>query len=150
MEKRALIPDIEEAKKTAGEFAEYKGKYSYKDVIFTEDFKDIVKLRVHSLNNFNTKDVIVRRKCNDFSKEFDTEQEALEYINQNFTHPRQFEFSRIGWHYTKDNSDIFIEDVENQPTIEIEGDVDAVIDKFNVTKILNESMPVFMKRVKIG
>jgi hypothetical protein len=62
-------------------------------------------------------------------KEFDSEDEARQYIEQEFNDSFifGFEFSRVGWQYSMGEYRLFVEDIEKMPpVIEIEAGTEEV------------------------
>lgn len=174
IEGRAIISGIENTRKKVEQLgAAFKGEYIFKDVIFIlkqDDFNlsdDFLRMRVYSKNNWSTKNVVLVRKQTEFKstgkinkiilkEEFDTEKEALDFVQENLSSEfkREFEFSRTGWQYQLANHRIFIEDVEGfKPSIEIEAETEdelkSLFDKIGILEKINESMPKIMRRIKI-
>jgi|WetSurMetagenome_2_1015567.scaffolds.fasta_scaffold01419_3 adenylate cyclase class IV len=173
VEARAIISDIEKTKKKLENLgAVFQGDYIFKDIIFITDKKNYdlhdgyLRLRVYTKNNWPTKNYLLvkkQSKSSDISKnekkilkkEFDSENEALNFINTEFydEFKRDFEYSRKGWQYKLENSRIFIEDIENfKPTIEIEGEAEQKLEllfkKIGIVEKLNKSIPEIMARQK--
>ncbi len=172
IEGRGIIESVEIARqKVEGLGGVFKSNYAFKDIIFvprketynlTDDF---LRVRVLSKNNWNTKNVILVRKKTEFQKigkidkvalrkEFDTEKEALNFIEKELGKDFDFgfEFSRQGWQYQLGKNRVFIEDIEKyRPSLEIEADNEQelkdLFTKLQVKKQVKQSMPEVMKNL---
>lgn len=174
IEGRAVISSIEHAKKKVEELgAIFKGEYIFKDIIFfpeKEDFNlsdDFLRMRVYLKTNWPTTNVVLIRKQTEFKstgkvdriifkEEFDTEKEALGYVENNLSSEFKlgFEFSRTGWQFQLENHRLFIEDIDDfKPSIEIEAkteeELKSLFDKLDIIKKINESIPEIMRRIKL-
>jgi adenylate cyclase class IV len=135
---RTFVNDLSSARTLLEEMsAQFKGAYEIHDVIYApKDTNktlgdEFLRLRVNKKNIWNEKDVIVmlkgtinqtvgKRSVIQIREEFDTRDEAEEYIKRNllaqFTYA--YEFNRIGWQYDLENSQIDLEDIEGHYSIE--------------------------------
>ncbi|HTW96175.1 MAG TPA: hypothetical protein VMD74_00770, partial [Candidatus Methylomirabilis sp.] len=133
VEGRAIISDIGETKKKIEQMGGiFRGDYIFKDVIFVPQINDYnlnddyLRLRIYEINNWPRKNfslVRKRAKKSILKKDFDAENEALDFIEQEFSaeFKQGFEFSRQGWQYDFGSTRIFLEDIENfKPMIEVE------------------------------
>ena len=112
-----------------------KGDYAITNKIYrhkTEPLEKVfLRLRTIPKNIWNEKSVIVSIKNTEikqvgkqsiisFKKEFDTEKEAAQFIEENYANDFtfDFEFSCIGWQYFIGEDGIDLELIENHPSIE--------------------------------
>ena len=168
IEARAVIESIEKAKSAVESLGgELKSNYAFKDIIFipkSGNFdlnKEFVRIRVYTKTDWPTKDVVLIKKQAEWKKqgkvdktllkkEFDTEQEAFDFIEKNLPDLKKgFEYSREGWQYQLGNSRIFIEDIKGyKPTIEIEAEdkLDNLFDKIGVLEKLKDSVPEIIRK----
>jgi hypothetical protein len=141
LEARTFVSEIESARKILDEQAVFKGEYVCRDAIYSPLDSDkgladeFLRLRVNEKNIWNEKDVIVAIKHTEgravgknsiipLRKEFDTEEDAKKYIEENlldrFTY--DFQFTRTGLQYDLRENQIDLEKVEELPgcyTIEV-------------------------------
>jgi hypothetical protein len=173
IETRAIILDIQETKKKIENLgAIFQGDYVYKDIILVSNDENndlcdgYLRLRVYMKNNWATKNcILVRKQAKSFNadinkkfilkKEFDSENEALNFVNEEFSgeFQRGFEYSRQGWQYQLENNHIYIEQVEDlKPMIEVEAEseekLNLLFNKIGIVEKLTESMPEIMRRKK--
>lgn len=170
IEGRAIIKDIEETRQALIKLgAECVAEYQFKDIIFvprtdTSLNDDYIRIRVYSKNNWPTKNVVVMRKKAKFhavgkedtivlKKEFDSEDEARQYIEQEFNDSFifGFEFSRVGWQYSMGEYRLFVEDIEKMPpVIEIEAGTEEALAQLykniGIIKELHDSIPELIKK----
>ncbi len=176
LEARTFVKEIESAKKTLNENkAVFKGEYICKDTIFspidaTKSLKDeFLRLRVNVKNIWNEKDVIVAIKQTErkdigknsiipLRKEFDSEDDARKYIQENLEdkYKFDFEFTRTGWQYDLGNDQVDLERVEDIPncyTIEVKSKTEErlrkLVSMFSLTSIIEgPSVVEIRKKIK--
>ncbi len=171
IECRGIILNIEDTKKEVEKLgAVFKSEYMFKDIIFipNKDYfnlsDDFLRMRVYTKTNWPTKKIVLVRKQTEFKsigkvdkiilkEEFDTEKDALEFINKNLApeFKQGFEFSRTGWQYQLEDKRIFIEDIKGfKPSVEIEVNTEEeltpLFEKLNIIKKVKESMPEIMRQ----
>jgi hypothetical protein len=178
LEARAFVAEIESARKILEEKAVFKGEYVCRDAIYisidsSKSLADeFLRLRVNEKNIWSEKDVIVAIKQTEkkevgknsvipLRKEFDTEEEARNYIEKNLLDKFKFDFkfTRTGWQYDLAGGQVDlerVEDLSNCYTIEVKSpteeglkkllnmfQIDSVItgpSVVEVKKLLNEGM----------
>src|SRR3989344_124692 len=139
IEARVVLNNLEEPKKILEkEGAVFKGEYEIRDIIFrskdpnkslTDEF---LRLRIIKKNIWNEKDFIVSVKNTEerevgknsivsFRKEFDTEEEAREYIEENLLDRFEFdfEFDRVGSQYDLGEDQVDLENNSGQFSMEV-------------------------------
>ena len=119
LEARTFVDTLDRAKEILEkEGAIFRGRYIIKDIVFSSTDKSLplekvfLRLRLIPENIWNEKDVIVSIKQTELQevgknsiipvrKEFDTEEEAREFIEKNYSQKFEFayEFEREGWQY---------------------------------------------------
>ncbi len=152
LEARAFVSEIETARKILEERNPlFKGEYICRDIIFASTNPDIrledkfLRLRINEKNIWNEKDVVVaiketkkkeigKESLIPLRKEFDTKEEAQNYIRENFINEfkESFEFTRTGWQYDLGEDQIDLEKVENLEncyTIEIKSKTEEGLKK---------------------
>lgn len=174
IEGRGIIKNIENARKKIEKIGGiFKDQYSFTDIIFvfksskTKLNKELIRLRIYKINNWPTKDVILIHKTTSWKgnsktdniilrKEFNTAEEAINFINKNFKNKpkKDFEYFREGWEYDFDRKKVFVEDIKGfKPTVEIEAEneeeLNNVFKKINVIKRLSDSVPEIMRKIII-
>lgn len=178
IEARAFVSEIESTRKTLDEEAVFKGEYVCRDIIFIPtdsslSLKDeFLRLRVNEKNIWNEKDVIVAIKQTEQKKvgknsiiplrvEFDTEEEARRYIEENLVERFKygFQFKRTGWQYDLGEDQIDLERVEDVPncyTIEVksptEGGLRKLLGMFQITSVITGPSVVEIQKLlnKVG
>lgn len=175
IEGRATVPGVGEAKTAIERLGGvFNSNYAFKDIIFVPKkanynlSDDFLRARVYIKSNWPTKKVVLIRKQTEFKEvgkvdhivlrqEFDTEQEALDYIKQELGTEFEygFEYSREGWQYTLEGHLIFVENVEGlKPSIEIEADTDEQLqnffDRIGAVERFHDSVPELVRRIKMG
>ena len=167
---RALIASIKDTKSRLERLgAEFDSDYKFKDIIYQKENtslnEDFLRVRVYSKSSFGTKKVVLVNKKTGRTKtgktettpikmEFDTEREADKYVKDNLSEYKQsFDYERVGWTYKLDNNRVFLEDIQSfRPSVEIEvekdGDLKNLYDKLHVNKILSDTMPEIMRKIK--
>ncbi len=171
IEARGTIKNIKDTKEKIEKLGgKLLSNYKFKDIIFSEKkdsnlSKDFLRLRVYVKNNWPTKDFVLVRKKTEFKetgklsktilkKEFDNEQNSIEYIKNNFPKYKKIvEYSREGWQYQLDKNRIFVENIEGyKPSIEIESENESglkrVLDEVNILESLKEPVPEIMRKLK--
>ena len=146
---------------------EKKSDFAFYDLIYankngTSITEDTLKIRVYQKNEWNTKDVLVIRKCavlTEGSKEdkvllkeeFDTETEAIEFVEKHFGNDYAFSFKleKNGSEYVNDNLRIWYENITGLgASVEFESASQDVIENaiqlFPVSERLQESVPEYM------
>lgn len=171
IEGRALILDIEQTRKNLLDLgAVFNSNYAFKDIIFVPKkaeynlSDDFLRARVYIKYDRPAKKVVLVRKQTEFKnvgkidsillkKEFDTEQEALDFVTTQLgaKFERGFEYAREGWQYDLGNCRIFVEDIKGyKPSIEIEADseeeIESLFAKIGVIEKIHASMPEVMRR----
>lgn len=142
-EKRCKIKDIDEARKVVELIGGiFKGHYSATDIIFKSKKTDpekgagVIVLRMFEINNRQTKNFILTHKIAEWDDKiktdkivlketFDSMEEATNFIIDHYGVwiEEDYMYSRKGWEYHLDKSNIFIEDIEKLgSTIEIESE----------------------------
>lgn len=154
------VNNIEDFKvKKASEYAFYDLVYLNKNgVSITED---TLKIRVYQKNEWDSKAVLVIQKRATLEngakvdkvltrEQFDTEEEALKFVENNLSQDYEFsfKFSKSGIEYKNENIRVWVEDVENIGiTLELEAErIDSLNDfikHFNVKERLNISLPEY-------
>lgn len=172
IEARAIIKNIEETKKKIEEIGGvFKNDYAFTDFIFvlksgkTDLNKEFIRLRVMKKKNWPTKDFILKHKKAKWQgtskidnillkKEFDTENQALDFIEKHFQGKWQklFEYFREGWEYGLGAKRLFIEDIKGfKPTVEIEAEnkeeLENIFKELDVTERLSDSVPETMRKI---
>ena len=145
----------------------FKCDFSFYDLIYvnkdgTSITDDTLKIRVYQINHWNSKNVLVIRKVAPLingSKEdkvllredFDTVEEAKEYVNDNLLNEYEFAFKlqKSGNQYGNDDLDLWKEDVINLGiSVEIGSEDETLLEEaFNSLDIkerLNVSLPEYM------
>lgn len=172
IEGRALISDIEQTRKKLTDMgAVLNSNYAFKDIIFVPKkanynlSEDFLRVRVYTKNNWPTKKAVLVRKQTEFKeigkidniilkKEFDTEQEATDFIAAELgtEFERGFDYEREGWQYDFGKHRIFVEDIKGyKPSIEIEADseeeIETLFDKIGIIEKIHASMPEVMRGI---
>jgi len=141
IEARSFVSEIGTTRKLLEENgAVFKGEYVLSDKIYSsynpeKGLDDVfLRLRTYQKNIWPQKDVIVAVKIHEqkeigvdtvvpLKKEFDTEEEAQKFIDENLLdqYKYEFEFTRTGWQYSLGEDEIDlerVEDLENFYTVE--------------------------------
>lgn len=166
-ETRGKINNIKDARDTAEKIgAVYKGFYSCTDFIFqTKNIEEILRLRVFKINNRKTENCILIHKTAEWSdniktdkiilnRKFSTMKKAVNFMIEHYGDFKEdYEYSRDGWEYSYNGSDIFIENIEKLgPTIEIESDnkddIENLLKFFDVIELFSVSTPEIMMRLQ--
>lgn len=148
---------------TYGLFKE--SEYEYSDYIYlnkngSDINNDVLKLRIYKQNGGVSSDAIVIRKETTFEdglkddetifrKEIDTRDEAVEYVNENFSdYEFKFKILKKGTLYTSDDLSVSYEDIDGiGKSIEIGGYdsnlIEEVIDSLDVNERLTTSLPEY-------
>ncbi len=158
LEARTFLKEIDYAKKILEENgAIFKGEYICHDFIFSSIDKNIsiqdefLRLRINKKNIWEGKDVILAIKITEqksigknsiikIRKEFDTESEAILFIENNYKDLFEFdfEFTRTGWQYDLGLDQIDLErldDMSDCYSIEIKSDTEEGL--FRLKEMLN-------------
>lgn len=145
IEARSFVSEIDTTRTLLEEnSAVYKGEYILTDKIYSsynpeKPLNDeFLRLRTYHKNIWQQKDVIVAVKIHDqkeigvdtvvpLKKEFDTEDKAQEFIDENLLNQYKYEFTftRTGWQYSLGEDEIDLErvdDLENFYTVEFKSD----------------------------
>ena len=147
------------------DFSFYDLVYLNKDGSSITD--DTLKVRVYRYNEWNSKAVLVIRKRAEvvngvkedkflIREEFDTEKEALEYVEENFkdTFDYQFKLEKSGEEYQNDDLRIWVEDIKDMGmSIEFGSEsqekIEDAIKLFDVQERLTLSVPEYLyKKLK--
>lgn len=146
--------------KKKSEFAFYDLIYVNKNGASITD--DTLKIRVYQKNEWNTKDVLVIRKCavlNNGSKEdnvllkeeFNKEIEAIDFVEKNFGNEYTFSFKleKKGIEYENETLRIWVENITDLGwSVEFEAASQEVIENaislFPVIERLEQSVPEYM------
>lgn len=172
IEGRALILNIEQTRKKLAELeAVFNNNYAFKDIIFVPKKgnynlnDDFLRVRVYIKTSWPTKKVVLVRKQTEFKKigkvdnvilkkEFDTEQEAIDFVSTELgaEFERGFEYDREGWQYDFGKHRIFVEDIKGyKPSIEIEAnsedEIESLFTKIGVIEKINNSVPEVMRKI---
>jgi hypothetical protein len=135
---RIFLKSLEQAKKVLNNNqANFKGEYFIHDSIYslknsdTGIDKTFLRLRSLPMNIWNEKPFIVSIKMTEvkevgkqsiipIKKQFDTEDEAKEFIDKNYSDQFSFlyKFSRRGWQYDLGEDQVDLEDIEGLYSIE--------------------------------
>ncbi|HWC57749.1 MAG TPA: hypothetical protein VG621_02270 [Candidatus Paceibacterota bacterium] len=133
IEARSFVSEIDSTQKILEEHGViFKGEYVLRDNIYAsynppkglDD--EFLRLRIYKKNIWPQKDVIVAIKVHGqkeigvdaevpLKKEFDTEEEAQAFIDENLLNQYryEYEFNRTGWQYSLDEDEIDLERVDN-------------------------------------
>ncbi len=145
----------------------FKCNFSFYDLIYvnkdgTSITDDTLKIRVYQINHWNSKNVLVIRKVAPLIngskedkvlllEEFDTVEEAKEYVNDNLLNEYEFSFKlqKSGNQYGNDDLDLWKEDVIDLGiSVEIGSEDETLLEEaFNSLDIkerLNVSLPEYM------
>lgn len=147
------------------DFAFYDLVYLNKDGSSITD--DTLKVRVYKHNEWNNKGVLVIRKKAEVinsvkedkvlvREEFDTENEALEFVDKNFkdTFDYQFKLEKSGEEYQNENLRIWVEDIKDMGMSiefgsESQAKIEDAINLFDVQERLTVSVPEYLyKKLK--
>jgi hypothetical protein len=157
LDARTFPPNLTTARAVLAEqHWNFKGEYKIRDCIFKS--KDpsqtlatvFLRLRFIPLNIWNEKKVIVSIKNTELKsvgkksiipvrEQFDTEDEARTFIQQNYsdTFEFDFEFRRVGWQYDLNGDQVDLEEIEGYASVEYksptESGLRALLDTFGVT-----------------
>ena len=146
---------------------EYKCDFSFYDLVYvnkrgTPITDDTLKIRVYQTNHWKSKDVLVIRKIAPLingskedkillREEFDTVEEALEYVNNNLLNEYEFAYklSKSGIQYGNENIDLWKEDIIDLGlSVELgssdEKLLEEVFNSLNVEERLTMSLPEYM------
>lgn len=141
------------------EHADYQGDYAFKDHIYSDlNFHkslndEFFRIREYQITGWEQKPVVAVYKIRDlqqqnhqilFEKEFDTVDQAQQYIPKHFSN--RCSFFRIGWEYRLNNMRIFVEEIDKlPPSIEIiarsQEEIFNLFSKINAVNILTDSVP---------
>lgn len=144
-----------------------KSKFAFYDLIYqnkngTSITEDTLKVRVYQKNEWKTKDVLLIRKTAPMingskedkvllKKEFDTEKEAIDFINMSFinTYEYKFKLKKSGIEYFNESLRVWIEEIEDVGTsIEIGAEnpeeIENTIQLFEIKERLEESVPEYL------
>ncbi len=145
IEQRAIIRSVESAAEMLlAQGAESNGTYSYTDYIYSG-----ARLRVRHVNNWGPikSDVTVAG----VTTQFDTEEQAREFLTKAAQGACIGHFRRVGVEYRLNATKVFLERIEGVPdTVEVEGaterEVVAVLDTLAVQEILRERTAAWVLR----
>lgn len=171
LEARTFVDTLENAREILEkEVAIFRGHYVIKDVVFSSTDKSLplekvfLRLRLIPENIWNEKDVIVVIKQTELQevgknsivpvrKEFDTEEEAREFIEKNYSQEFEFayEFEREGWQYDMGEYQIDLEDIEGHKSIEfksktVEG-LQNLLDTFGIKDVIQGPSVVEVRKI---
>lgn len=146
---------------------EKKSDFAFYDLIYLNKngasiTDDTLKIRVYQKNEWNSKDVLVIRKAAPvingvkedkilLRKEFDTELEAINYVNKNLGNEYEYMFKleKNGIEYANSNLRVWVENIKDiGVSVEFGTNNSEVIEQaislFNVKERLNESVPEYL------
>lgn len=144
-----------------------KSEFAFYDLIYqnkngTSITEDTLKVRVYQKNEWKTKDVLLIRKTAPMvngnkedrvllKKEFDTEKEAIDFINTNFNNEYEYKFKleKSGLEYSGDDLRVWIEEIKDIGTsIEIGSEnskkIESTIQLFDINERLEVSVPEYL------
>lgn len=144
-----------------------KSEFAFYDLIYqnrngTNITDDTLKVRVYQKNEWKTKDVLLIRKTAPMingskedkvllKKEFNTEKEAINFINENFANDYEYKFKleKAGIEYSNDKLRVWVEEIKDMGTsIEIGSEdpqeIENTIQLFDVKERLKESVPEYL------
>lgn len=171
MEARAVIENIEKTRQSVELLGgQFRNHYILKDTIYIprngqyDLSHDSIRIRENIKTNWPVKKYILTRKQTQSSgtgkidnvimkKEFDTEEEASTYMDQNMPDfMKGFEYEKEGWQYQLDKNRIFIEDIKGwKPSIEIEAgtekEIDDLLARIGIIETVHSSVPEIMRSV---
>lgn len=151
---------------------EKKSDFAFYDLIYLNKngksiTEDTLKIRVYQKNEWNTNNVLVIRKCAPvvngvkedkvlLREEFSTEEEAIDFVNQNFSNNYEYSFKleKVGIEYANADLRIWIENIKDIGiSIEFGSNDEQIIEEaitlFNVLERLDESVPEYLyKKLK--
>lgn len=153
-----IIKKLNLKKKT--DFAFYDLIYLNKNRASITD--DTLKIRVYQKNEWDNKDVLVIRKTAPvingvkedkvlLREEFDTEQEAINFVNENISDEYEYKFKleKAGIEYANSNLRVWVENIKdigisiefgsNYPEI-----IEQAISLFDVKERLDKSVPEYL------
>lgn len=144
-----------------------KSEFAFYDLIYqnkngTNITKDTLKVRVYQKNEWKTKDVLLIRKTAPIingskedkvllRKEFDTEKEAIDFINANFDNEYEYKFKleKNGLEYSNDDLRVWVEEIKDIGiSIEIGSEnqekIENAIQLFDIKERLEISVPEYL------
>ncbi len=145
----------------------YKYDFSFYDLVYvnvdgTSITDDTLKIRVYQINHLKNKNVLVIRKVASLvngskedkvllREEFDTEEDAQKYVNDNLLKDYNFAFKlqKRGIQYCNEKFDLWKEDISDLGiSVEIGSDdndlMEEVFSSLNVEERLTMSLPEYM------
>ncbi len=141
------------------EHADYHGDYAFKDHIYSDLHShkslndEFFRIREYQITRWQQKPVVAVYKIRDshlqnhqilFQKEFDTFDQAQQYIPKHFSN--RCSFFRRGWEYRLNHIRIFVEEIDQlPPSIEIiarsQEEIFNLFNKINIVNMLTDSVP---------
>lgn len=144
-----------------------KSEFAFYDLIYQNKnganiAKDTLKVRVYQKNEWKTKDVLLIRKTAPIingskedkvllRKEFDTEKEAIDFINANFDNEYEYKFKleKNGLEYSNDDLRVWVEEIKDIGiSIEIGSEnqekIENAIQLFDIKERLEISVPEYL------
>ncbi len=171
LEARTFVDNLNKAKEILkSQNANLKGKYASQNIIYaskdpSKTLADVfLRLRHHSLNIWEEKDVIVAIKETKLKrigkdsiiplkKEFDTEEDAREFIDKNYSgqFKYSFEYGCIGWQYNLGGDQVDLEDIEGHLSIEfksktVEG-LERLLKLFGIKEVIKGPTVIAVKEM---
>lgn len=146
---------------------EKKSDFAFYDLVYLNKngasiTEDTLKIRVYQKNEWDNKDVLVIRKTAPvingvkedkvlLRKEFDTEQDAIDFVNKTLSNDYEYKFKleKDGTEYGNSDLRVWIENIKNVGTsVEFGSNNSASIEKaislFRVKERLKESVPEYL------
>lgn len=166
---RAYIQDIASVKNRLIHLgATFKSEYAFTDYIYQPKEanwnlnKEFIRLRVYEKTNWDQKKCVLVHKMKKtqgvtgkilIHKEFDLISQAQQELKDNYSFI--FSFYRKGWQYSLNDSQIFVEDIENlNATIEIVASdkekIDDLFSKLSITDVIEYSVPYLIQNYLHG
>lgn len=169
LEARAFISSFDHAKEVLErEQAQFKGEYIIHDKVYAAKGKSLTEefMRLRSIpkNIWPEKSFIVAVKNTELKtigknsviplkKQFDSKEEAQEYINDNLLDRFEYsyEFERTGWQYDLGEDQVDLEDVEGHLSIELKSKTEEglkhLVDMFDVHETIEGPSVLAVKEI---
>lgn len=161
---RAYIQDIDSTKNALTDLgATFKSEYVFTDYIYEPKGvywdlnQQFIRLRVYDKTNWDQKKCVLVHKMKKtqgitgkilIHQEFDEITQAQEVLKDDYSF--LFSFYRIGWQYSLNGNQIFVENIENlNPTIEIvafdKNKIDDIFAKLLIKNVIEYSVPYLIQ-----
>ena len=171
LEARTFVKSLDEAReKLTSLNALFKGEYEIHNIIYASKDKSkglekvFLRLRTIPKNIWNEKNVVVAIKETELKeigknsiiplkKQFDTKEEAQEYIDKNLKDQfvYSFEFGCIGWQYDLGEDQVDLEDIEGHYSIEFKSKTEEglkkLLNEFGITETIKGPSVVAVKEL---